>query len=90
MKNRKLGTLDVSAMGLGCMSMTSVYGPAADPAQMIELLRGAVDKGVTLFDTAEAYGPFDGFAGRDDVMSGTVLFDAEGAPETAPGTIVIG
>ena len=58
MKHRTLGSLDVSAMGLGCMSMTSVYGPASDPAQMIALIRGAVDKGVTLFDTAEAYGPF--------------------------------
>lgn len=58
MQHRKLGTLDVSAMGLGCMSMTSVYGPAADHGQMIRLIRGAVDKGVTLFDTAESYGPF--------------------------------
>ncbi|QEW19018.1 General stress protein 69 [Marinibacterium anthonyi] len=58
MQHRKLGTLDVSAMGLGCMSMTSAYGPAADHGQMIDLIRGAVDKGVTLFDTAEAYGPF--------------------------------
>ncbi|MBE9640060.1 aldo/keto reductase [Salipiger mangrovisoli] len=59
MKHRTLGTLDVSAMGLGSMSMTSAYGPAADHGQMIALIRGAVDKGVTLFDTAEAYGPFD-------------------------------
>lgn len=58
MQHRKLGTLDVSAIGLGCMSMTSVYGPAADHGQMIDLIRGAVDRGVTLFDTAEAYGPF--------------------------------
>ncbi|SDJ11624.1 aldo/keto reductase [Aliiruegeria lutimaris] len=59
MQHRKLGTLEVSALGLGCMSMTSVYGPAADRDQMIALIRGAVDKGVTLFDTAEAYGPFE-------------------------------
>ncbi|WP_428929455.1 aldo/keto reductase [Marinibacterium sp. SX1] len=58
MQHRKLGTLDVSAIGLGCMSMTSIYGPAADHGQMIDLIRGAVDHGVTLFDTAEAYGPF--------------------------------
>lgn len=64
MKHRTLGSLDVSAMGLGCMSMTSVYGPASDPAQMIALIRGAVDKGVTLFDTAEAYGPFLPHEGR--------------------------
>ena len=60
MKHRKLGTsgLEVSALGLGCMSMTSAYGPAADKREMIALIRGAVDLGVTLFDTAEAYGPF--------------------------------
>jgi aryl-alcohol dehydrogenase-like predicted oxidoreductase len=58
MQHRKLGSLEVSAIGLGCMSMTSVYGPAADHGQMINLIRGAVDRGVTLFDTAEAYGPF--------------------------------
>lgn len=60
MKTRKLGnTLEVSALGLGCMSMSSAYGPAADKQQMIELIRAAHDDlGVTLFDTAEAYGPF--------------------------------
>jgi aryl-alcohol dehydrogenase-like predicted oxidoreductase len=59
-KTRKLGnTLEVSALGLGCMSMSSAYGPAADKQQMIELIRSAHDDlGVTLFDTAEAYGPF--------------------------------
>jgi len=45
-------------MGLGCMSMTSGYGPAADKSEMIELIRSAHDKGLTFFDTAEAYGPF--------------------------------
>ena len=60
MQKRKLGNsgLEVSALGLGCMSMTSAYGPAADKQEMIELLRRAVELGVTLFDTAEAYGPF--------------------------------
>lgn len=59
MQKRTLGkVLDVSALGLGCMSMTSAYGPAADTGEMIQLLRTAHDKGVTLFDTAEAYGPF--------------------------------
>ena len=60
MEKRKLGTsgLEVSDMGLGCMSMTSAYGPPADKAEMIQLIRTAHDKGVTLFDTAEAYGPF--------------------------------
>jgi aryl-alcohol dehydrogenase-like predicted oxidoreductase len=60
MKNRKLGNdhLEVSALGLGCMSMTAAYGPPADRLEMIKLIRGAHDLGVTLFDTAEAYGPF--------------------------------
>jgi aryl-alcohol dehydrogenase-like predicted oxidoreductase len=59
MKTRKLGNgLEVSALGLGCMSMTSAYGPAADKQSMIKLIRSAHDQGITLFDTAEAYGPF--------------------------------
>lgn len=58
MQTRKLGTLEVSAIGLGCMGMTSAYGPAADTGQMIALIRRAHDLGVTHFDTAEAYGPF--------------------------------
>ncbi|MFJ2684899.1 aldo/keto reductase [Pseudomonas sp. NPDC087342] len=59
MKIRKLGNgLEVSALGLGCMSMTSAYGPAADKHSMIKLIRSARDQGITLFDTAEAYGPF--------------------------------
>jgi len=60
MKKRELGNsgLEVSALGLGCMSMSSGYGPAADKGQMIQLIRQAHDLGVTHFDTAEAYGPF--------------------------------
>jgi aryl-alcohol dehydrogenase-like predicted oxidoreductase len=60
MKYRKLGnSLEVSAIGLGCMTMTgALYGPAADPVDMIRLLRDAHARGVTLFDTAEVYGPF--------------------------------
>src|SRR5512142_544131 len=60
MQKRKLGSsdLEVSALGLGCMGMGSVYGPAPDRQEMIKLIRAAVDLGVTLFDTAEAYGPF--------------------------------
>ncbi|MBL8993458.1 MAG: aldo/keto reductase [Spirochaetia bacterium] len=60
MQKRKLGknNLEVSALGLGCMSMTSAYGPAANKQEMISLMRSAVGLGVTLFDTAEAYGPF--------------------------------
>ena len=60
MQKRKLGNsgLEVSALGLGCMGMSSGYGPAGDKREMISLIRTAVERGVTLFDTAEAYGPF--------------------------------
>ena len=60
MKKRKLGNsgLEVSALGLGCMGMSYGYGPAGDKQEMISLLRTAVERGVTFFDTAEVYGPF--------------------------------
>jgi aryl-alcohol dehydrogenase-like predicted oxidoreductase len=60
MQKRKLGSsgLEVSALGLGCMGMSFGYGPAADREEMIGLIRTAVEKGVTFFDTAEVYGPF--------------------------------
>lgn len=60
MKTRKLGNanLEVSALGLGCMSMSAAYGPPADRQEMIKLIRTAHDRGVNLFDTAESYGPF--------------------------------
>jgi len=60
MEKRKLGKsgLEVSALGLGCMGLSFGYGPAADKQQAITLIRTAVEKGVTLFDTAEVYGPF--------------------------------
>jgi aryl-alcohol dehydrogenase-like predicted oxidoreductase len=58
MKNRKLGRLEVSEMGFGCMSISANYGPAADRNQGIEVIRAAHDKGVTFFDTAEVYGPY--------------------------------
>jgi aryl-alcohol dehydrogenase-like predicted oxidoreductase len=59
MQKRILGKdLEVSALGLGCMSMSSAYGPPADKGEMVKLIRAAHDRGVTLFDTAEAYGPF--------------------------------
>jgi aryl-alcohol dehydrogenase-like predicted oxidoreductase len=59
MQKRTLGqNLEVSALGLGCMSMSALYGPPADKGEMIKLIRTAHDRGVTLFDTAESYGPF--------------------------------
>jgi aryl-alcohol dehydrogenase-like predicted oxidoreductase len=58
MQKRKLGNLEVSALGLGCMGMSSAYGPPADKGEMIALMRTAVERGITFFDTAEAYGPF--------------------------------
>ena len=60
MQKRRLGNsgLEVSAIGLGCMGMSFGYGPPADQQEMISLMRSAVERGVTLFDTAEVYGPF--------------------------------
>jgi len=60
MQKRKLGksNLEVSAIGLGCMGMSFSYGPPKDKQEMISLIRAAVDRGITFFDTAEVYGPF--------------------------------
>ena len=58
MKTRKLGKLEVSEMGFGCMSISANYGPAAGRNQGIEVIRAAHDKGVRFFDTAEVYGPY--------------------------------
>src|SRR5438874_7604665 len=60
MQKRKLGNsnLEVSAVGLGCMGMSQSYGPAPDKQEMISLIRTAVERGITFFDTAEVYGPF--------------------------------
>jgi aryl-alcohol dehydrogenase-like predicted oxidoreductase len=91
MQKRTLGSssLEVSAIGLGCMGMSFGYGPPQDEQEMISLLRSAVDLGVTFFDTAEAYGPFknEELAGealspiRERVVIATKLgfhFDANG------------
>jgi aryl-alcohol dehydrogenase-like predicted oxidoreductase len=89
MQKRKLGALEVSALGLGCMGMSWAYGPAGDKQEMIKLLRTAVERGVTFFDTAELYGPFtneelvgEGLAPvRDQVVIATKFgfkFDANG------------
>src|SRR5439155_1055814 len=60
MQKRKLGksNLEVSAIGLGCMGMSFGYGPAKDKNEMMSLIRAAVERGITFFDTAEVYGPF--------------------------------
>ncbi|KAB0545293.1 aldo/keto reductase, partial [Pseudomonas argentinensis] len=60
MHKRTLGnsSLEVSALGLGCMGLSHGYGPATDTQQAITLIRSAVDRGVTFFDTAEVYGPY--------------------------------
>src|SRR5271154_5642997 len=60
MQKRKLGKngLEVSALGLGCMGMSFSYGPPKDIQEMTSLLRAAVERGITFFDTAEVYGPF--------------------------------
>src|ERR1041385_7322923 len=60
MQKRRLGksNLEVSALGLGCMGMSFGYGPPKDQQEMIAVIRGAFERGVTFFDTAEVYGPF--------------------------------
>src|SRR3977135_3592894 len=60
MQKRKLGKrgLEVSALGLGCMGMSFSYGPPKDKQEMTSLLRAAVERGITFFDTAEVYGPY--------------------------------
>jgi aryl-alcohol dehydrogenase-like predicted oxidoreductase len=75
MQRRKLGSsgLEVSALGLGCMGMSFGYGPAADKQEMITLIRTAVERGVTFFDTAEVYGPF-----RNEELVGEALVPFRG------------
>ena len=68
MKHRQLGSLDVSALGLGCMGMSHAYGPSSDETTAIRTLHRAVDLGVTLFDTAEVYGPY-----KNEILLGKAL-----------------
>ena len=95
MQKRTLGnsSLEVSALGLGCMGMSYSYGPPKDKAEMATLLRAAVERGVTFFDTAEVYGPFtnedlvgEAFAPlRDQVVIATKFGFNVGGPDTRPG-----
>jgi aryl-alcohol dehydrogenase-like predicted oxidoreductase len=80
MQKRKLGNsnLEVSAIGLGCMGMSFGYGPAGDKQEMISLIRAAVERGVTFFDTAEAYGPF-----ANEELVGEALAPLRGQVEIA-------
>ena len=87
LKTRKLGTLDVSELGAGCMSISANYGPPADRTQGIKTIRTAFEKGITFFDTAEVYGPHtsEELVGealapfRKDVVIATKFgFDVEG------------
>jgi aryl-alcohol dehydrogenase-like predicted oxidoreductase len=100
MQKRKLGRskLEISAIGLGCMGMTSGYGPAAEKQEMITLIRAAVERGVTFFDTAEIYGPFanEELVGealapfRDQVAIATKFgFDTSVDPRSAEGGPVL-
>ena len=75
MQKRKLGksSLEVSALGLGCMGMSFSYGPPKDKQEMIKLLHAAVDRGITFFDTAEVYGPF-----TNEELLGEGLFSYKG------------
>ncbi len=91
MKKRKLGSsgLEVSAVGLGCMGLSFGYGPALDKQEGVRLIRAAVERGVTFFDTAEAYGPFtnEELVGealepfRDGVVIATKFGFKEGVPQ---------
>ncbi|MDX6440536.1 MAG: hypothetical protein QOE43_265 [Gaiellaceae bacterium] len=88
MQKRTLGSnVEVSAIGLGCMGMSSSYGPPADKPEMISLMRAAVERGLTFFDTAQVYGPFtnEDFVGealapvREQVVIATKFgFDLDG------------
>jgi aryl-alcohol dehydrogenase-like predicted oxidoreductase len=91
MKTRELGSsgLEVSAVGLGCMGLSFGYGPATDRREGVRLIRAAVERGVTFFDTAEAYGPFtnEELVGealepfRDGVVIATKFGFKEGVPQ---------
>lgn len=96
MEYRKLGGLDVSAIGLGCLPMVGYYGGKYDKKDMIALIRRAYDKGVTFFDTAEVYGPYtsEEWVGealapfRDKVKIGRNSASASRRSNRPPSTVV--
>ena len=83
MQKRALGngTLDVSSLGLGCMGMSFGFGPAANREEMIALIRAAVERGVTFFDTAQVYGPF-----VNEELVGEALEPFRGQVESRPSS----
>src|SRR5438552_18782723 len=87
MQKRKLGNsdLEVSALGLGCMGMSFSYGPPKDKQEMTSLLRAAVERGITFFDTAEVYGPFlnEDLVGVAEIFERVGPLPAEAPPVTA-------
>ncbi|HXS79138.1 MAG TPA: aldo/keto reductase [Gammaproteobacteria bacterium] len=94
MQRRKLGNLEVSALGLGCMGLSFGYGPPTERREAIKLIRGAVERGITFFDTAEVYGPFtnEELVGEAlEPFKGTVVvatkFGADLRPDKPPLTM---
>ena len=83
MQKRTLGNrrLEVSAIGLGCMGMSFGFGPASDRQEMISVIRAAVERGVTFFDTAEVYGPF-----TNEELVGEALEPFRGASSSPPSS----
>jgi aryl-alcohol dehydrogenase-like predicted oxidoreductase len=94
MKKRKLGKLEVSALGFGCMGLSFGYGPATEKQQAISMIRAAFERGVTFFDTAEAYGPHlnEEIVGealepvRDKVIIATKFGFENGLPAQGPNS----
>jgi len=88
MEKRKLGrsNLEVSAVGLGCMGMSFSYGPPKDKQEMISLLRAAVERGVTFFDTAEVYGPY---TNEELVGEGLAPFRSSASADSSSGEQVV-
>ena len=85
MDNRKLGQLEVSPIGMGCMGFSHGYGQVPPEAYAIEAIRKAYDYGCTHFDTAEAYGKEQFYAGHNEELVGKAIEPATGRDESLPG-----